>query len=250
MPIDNSFAYIAGYGISTGGYGMASRAAWGGDGAHVADGSGFNALETVISQYANSPTIVQLVRGMSAYIDPRADLDAFFNVVWNVDTAKGFGLDIWGRIVGVSRNIQYFGGDGLWFGFKEGQGQPFGQAPFRYGFSDFIQNITLTDEDYRTLIMVKAMANISDCSAPSLNRLLQNLFAARGRCYVQDTGGMTMAYVFEFQLTQIEQVILDSGAFPRPAGVGTASNNVVPTDIFGFLGSGLQPFGGGTFFSP
>jgi len=242
--------YVAGYGIGTGAYGTPSRAAWGGAGG-MTDSGGFSAYATLISQYANSPVIVQLVRNMASYIDPRADLDAFFNLVWNVDTAQGFGLDIWGRIVGVSRNIQYFGGNGTWFGFDEGGGQPFGQAPFRYGYTDFIQNITLNDEDYRTLIMVKAMANISACSAPALNQMLQNLFANRGRCYVQDTGGMTMAYVFEFPLSDTEQVILhSSGAFPRPAAVGTTANNVIADDLFGFLGSGLQPFGNGTFFSP
>ena len=242
--------YVAGYGICTGGWSMPSRACWGGPASAVSDDGGSRFMETVISQYANSPTLVQLVRNMDAYINPRADMDAFYSMVWNVDTAQGFGLDIWGRIVGVSRNLQYFGGGGSYFGFRQGKGQPFNQAPMRYGYTDFIQNVTLADADYRTLIMLKAMANISSCTAPALNQLLRNLFAQRGRCYVQDTGAMTMHYVFEFRLTATEQAIFSgSGVFPRPAAVGTQAVNVIPSDVFGFAGSGLQPLGSGTFFS-
>ena len=60
---------------------------------------------TIISQYANSATIVQLVQNMNTYLDPRADFDNFFDYVWNVESAQGFGLDIWGRIVGISREL-------------------------------------------------------------------------------------------------------------------------------------------------
>ena len=36
-----------------------------------------NVEQTIISQYANSATISQLVRNMNTYLDPRADFDAF-----------------------------------------------------------------------------------------------------------------------------------------------------------------------------
>ena len=64
-----------------------------------------NVEQTIISQYANSATISQLVRNMNTYLDPRADFDTFFDFVWNVDTAQGFGLDIWGRIVNIRREL-------------------------------------------------------------------------------------------------------------------------------------------------
>jgi len=74
-----------------------------------------NVEQTIISQYGNSATITQLVRNMNEYLDPRADFDAFYNFVWNVETAQGFGLDIWGRIVNIKRELlvpdtpNYFG---------------------------------------------------------------------------------------------------------------------------------------------
>lgn len=48
-----------------------------------------NVEQTIISQYANSATIVQLIQNMNGYVDPQADFDNFYNYVWNVDTAQG-----------------------------------------------------------------------------------------------------------------------------------------------------------------
>ncbi|WP_152882578.1 DUF2612 domain-containing protein, partial [Burkholderia multivorans] len=52
-----------------------------------------NVEQTILSQYGNSATITQLIQNFNQYIDPRADIDAFYNAVWNIDTAQGFGLD-------------------------------------------------------------------------------------------------------------------------------------------------------------
>lgn len=209
-----------------------------------------NIEQTIISQYANSPTLVQLVKNFNDYIDPAADIDAFLTNVMDVQTATGFGLDIWGRIVGVTRNIKVTQAQSN-FGFSEGLNyQPFGQAPFYAGSSSNVYS--LSDDAFRTLILVKALANISDCSVASFNRLLQNLFAGRGRCYVQDTGAMQLRYVFEFDLLPYEaSIIQNSGAFPRPAGVKAFAVSVTPASTFGFSeASSFQPFGQGTFMGP
>ena len=68
--------------------------------------------------------------------------------------------------------------------------------------------------------MMKAAANISDCTIPNLNKLLTFMFGGRGRCYVRNDAEMVMSYVFEFQLTTSELAIVQSsGALPAPAGV-------------------------------
>lgn len=205
---------------------------------------------TVISQYANSPTLRQLIRNMDEYINPDTDFDAFFDYVWNVETAQGFGLDIWGRIVGVGRMLTIPGNE-TFLGYKEAiNWQPFNQAPMYTG-TRATQTYRLADDAYRKLILVKALANISDCTSPSLNRLLSNLFAGRGRCYVSDTGQMEFRYVFEFALEPYEIAILtQSGAIPKPAAVLA---NVLQVDLpttFGFKEAVLmQPFGSGVFFT-
>lgn len=203
-------------------------------------------LETVISQYANSPRLLQLLSNWNEDLDPRVDLDLFYESVWNIATAEGYGLDVWGRIVGVSRTIRSPSPTGDVFGFSEGAGyQPFGQAPF-YSPRSSLTNITLSDADFRTLILVKAMSNISGCSTPVLNAALTQLFGTSGRSYVIDAGGMKIRYVFEFILSSQEYAILTtSGAIPKPAGVEMTVLQIDPETTFGFNGSGLQPFGQG-----
>lgn len=199
---------------------------------------------TIISQYANSTTIVQLVRNMDGYLDPRADIDAFHDCVWNVNTAKGFGLDIWGRIVGVGREL-VIPVDQEFFGFKDGVGLPFDQAAFYSGEPQATQSVSLEDEPYRQLIMLKALTNIISPTAESLNKLLRELFAGRGRCYVNDMGGMSFRYTFEFLLTPYELAIMSqSEVLPRPAGVGV---NILSAELplFGFAEA---PFDQGAFF--
>ncbi len=208
-----------------------------------------NVEQTIISQYGSAATISQLVQSMNDYIDPRANLDAFYSMVFDLNTAQGFGLDFWGKVVNVSRQLSVPASD-MYFGFNEGSDYaPFGQAPF-YSGTTATSVYSLADDAYRTLILVKALANISDCTAPSLNRLLQNLFASRGRCYVADDGQMQMRYVFEFPLMAYEVAILtQSNAIPRPAAVSTTITEIAYTDLLGFNEAGdYQTFGNGTLF--
>lgn len=208
-----------------------------------------NVEQTIISQYGNSATITRLIRDMNEYLDPRADFDAFYNFVWNVDTAQGFGLDVWGKIVDIGRELLVSDAE-LYFGFSDALpgSFPFGEQPFFDGTPPATQTYRLADDAYRTLILVKALANISATNARSLNQLLQNLFGDRGRRYVNDLGGMQIRYTFEFLLTPFEfAIITQSGAMPRPAGVGaTIFNTDIP--VFGFSEAvGSSPFGEGPF---
>lgn len=165
-----------------------------------------NVEQTIISQYANSPTILQLVQDIDSYLDPAADIDNFYDVVWNVDTAVGFGLDIWGRIVGL----------------------PTG----RYIYTSPVT--VLDDDQFRTLILLKALSNISITSAPSFNRLLRSWFGDRGRAYVNDLGSMSMRYTFEFQLEDFEvQILANPEIFLRPAGVLVTIRQFT-APVFGF----------------
>lgn len=181
-----------------------------------------NVERTIISQYANSASIVQLIQNMNGYLDPTADFDSFFSFVWNVDTAQGFGLDVWGRIVNVNRVLNAPGVVpifGFWNAVSPADFQPFNQAPMSDGGSA-TSSFKLPDESYRKLIYAKALANICNCSTPALNTLLRNLFAGRGKCYIVNLGGMAVQYKFEFVLTALEVAILaNSNAIPYPTGV-------------------------------
>ena len=214
-----------------------------------------NVGRTIISQYANSPTLRTLIENLNEYIDPRVNMEEFYAFYWNVDTAQGPGLDIWGRIVGVSRLLQLTSNRDT-FGFLNDDfppdWAPFNQGTFSTG-TEVTQAYELADDAYRVLILTKALSNIVATNAPSLNALLQNLFPGRGRAYVLDLGSMAMRFVFEFSLTNIEYAILtQSGALPHPAGV-RYSVLVLPTaGLFGFFENGplVQPFDYGVFYNP
>lgn len=180
---------------------------------------GFEA--TIISQYANSPTLVQLITSFNGYIEGSTNFDAFYNLIWNIDTAQGWGLDVWGRILGVGRVITISAGD--YFGFEEAtDAEPFGQAPF-YAGATTTSNYPLTDDAYRTLLLAKALANICDGSIPAINQILLNLFPGRGNCYATDGADMTMTYTFEFPLSPVElSIVENSGVLPRPCGVAAS----------------------------
>jgi hypothetical protein len=95
---------------------------------------------TVLSQYQNSPTLAQWIRNLNTYHDVGNSaqlgtldgsevlgtpggailtgrlsfIEQFIQGVWDLNTASGYGLDVLGRIVGVSRVLriattEYFG---------------------------------------------------------------------------------------------------------------------------------------------
>lgn len=178
---------------------------------------------TIISQYGNSPTILALIQQANTNIDPCADIDNFYNTIFNVATANLFGLAIWSRIVGLPQSL-------------------------------ILQLGTYLDDanTFRSIIMLKALSNISRATPGAINQLLQNWLGAGTRAYVQDLGSMTMSYVFEFALTATQLLILQqSGIFLRPAAVLA---NIVQAEfpVFGFKEMGTSwawPFNQAVFIS-
>jgi hypothetical protein len=180
----------------------------------------FDYWNTIASQYANSDVITTLIGNMDAYIDQTANLDLFYDNIFNVATAQGYGLDVWGNIVNVSRILDVPAGAD-YFGFKEALpgSNPFNTQAFFSG-QKLTNNFILSDSSYRVLIYAKALANICDGSIPAMNQILLRLFPNRGNCFVTDGLDMTMTYTFQFVLTQVElAIVAQSGALPKPTGV-------------------------------
>lgn len=208
-----------------------------------------NWTDTVVSQYKNSPTILYLLEALNNAVDPSENIDTFYSLVWNLDTAQGWGLDVWGRIVGVERTLKVTSFEDF-FGFTEAaDDEGFGQAPFwnEVPATDVYQ---LSDTAYRVLILVKAMRNIARTDSKSINAILMAMFAGRGNTYVTDTGAMSSRFNFEFQLTPVEVAIIQqSGCLPRSAGVKLAAMQTDPAGEFGFgEAADSEGFGQGTFF--
>ena len=176
---------------------------------------------TILSQYANSSALCTILDAWRQALDPASTIDRWYRLVWNVQTAQGYGLDVWGRIVGVSRVLTIT--PGAYLGWREASDlteEGCNQAPW-YGGSDASGNFRLTDEGFRQLIYAKALANISDGSIVSINKILATLFSGQGTAYVRDNNDMSMTYIFNFLPTDVQiSIIQNSGVLPRPSGVG------------------------------
>ena len=74
--------------------------------------------KTVMKQFANSSTLLALLADFDQWVDVDKFSADFLAYVWDLSTAQGFGLDIWGRILAQSRFIQIAQVPGDNFGFN------------------------------------------------------------------------------------------------------------------------------------
>ncbi|MFT8472681.1 DUF2612 domain-containing protein [Acetobacter persici] len=179
--------------------------------------------KTLLSQYACAPGINALITAWNQAFDPVDLISQWYDHIWNIATAQGYGLDVWGRIVGVQRVLTISSEN--FVGFLEAADlteQGFNTGPW-YNGTATSSNVRLSDEGFRQLIYAKAMANITDGSVLSLNAILMALFAGQGDAWVEDHGTMSMSYVFNFIPTDVQiSIIQSSGVLPRPAGVAVS----------------------------
>lgn len=187
----------------------------------IGDITVFDVWTTIISQYANSPILTGVITSFAAAMDPTEDIQSFFDLMLNVLTAQGYGLDCWGRIVQAPRTIPVaVASPSATFGFQEPGNDwvGFGQAPFFSGTSP-TTNVTLIDLQYRPLVLAKAMTNIWDGSIPGYNKILLALFAGRGTPHLANSGPMSVTLHFPFVLTPLDQAVINAGILPQMTGV-------------------------------
>ena len=204
----------------------------------------FNELaeKTIQSQYGASPHIIGIVKAAAEQLDPTGDIETFYNKVFNPKTAEGVGLDIWGRIVGADRYLTVDNEE--FFGFLGSLLDPFDQSPFFV--SGATDRFRLTDDAYRTLIFLKAAANIGNATLPSIKEILTSLYEEP--VIVLNIGNMKVRIVFEFYLTPYQRALFaEYGVLNLGAGVDYEYYQIDPKGTFGFNGSNLQPFGQGIF---
>jgi hypothetical protein len=183
---------------------------------------------TVISmrQYDNSPIFQQILLNFANYLDSRFLNDNIYNECVDLDSCTGVWLDVWGRKVGIDRYMQVPSAAADYFGFNNpaGNWKPFNEGVFFNGSTSSLSSsntvaYAMSDEAYRLMILAKAFANIADCTAKTLNALLQIMFKGRGSCFVRDLQSMEIQYVFLFALEPWEISVLVNNILPSPAGV-------------------------------
>ena len=203
------------------------------------------AEKTIQSQYGASPHILGIIKAAAEKIDPTMDIKTFYDKVLNPLTAEGIGLDIWGRIVGANRYLHVTPED--FFGFYGQNLTPFNQDPFFYtSASDYFR---LSDPAFRTLIFLKAAANIGNATLPSIKETLSRLFESPVLAFnLINLGSMKIRIVFMFYLTSFQlSLFREYGLLNLGAGVGFEYYTIDPNETFGFNGSNLQPMNQGIF---
>ncbi|MBA3225010.1 DUF2612 domain-containing protein [Salmonella bongori] len=207
--------------------------------------------DTILTQYSASKKLLSIIDTFNQAVSLDDFTDEFIKKVWDLTTCETFGLDMWGKIVGVSRYI-VAPIDSDSFGFSEADDAspyyptPFNDSPF-YGGVQETTNVRLGDDAYRTLIFCKAFTNISVATIPEINRFLKILFYQRGSAYCVNYRDMTIGMTFEFELAPYEESILTSyDVTPVPSGVLVNIRQIV-SPYFGFSND-AYPFNDGTFY--
>jgi hypothetical protein len=104
----------------------------------------------------------------------------------------------------------------------------------------------LNDTAFRTLIFLKAAANIGNATLPSIKEILTKLFD--DPVLVMNIGEMKVRIVFTFYLTAYQRALFrEYGILNLGGGVGFEYYQIDPQGTFGFDGSELQPFNQGIF---
>ena len=169
----------------------------------------------VFWQYNNSPNINSLVsQKQDWYIENHQNFwQNWITNVLTLSTANDYGLAVWGNLLQTPRTWKING-----------------------------ENVTLTTQQYRTLLIARLRLLSIRGTVEEINGILNFLFKNYGKAWVIDNYDMTITYRFNFTLTDLQlEILRNLTLLPRPAGV-EMEVIAVGNNVFGFNGSGCQPF--------
>lgn len=203
-------------------------------------------IATVQSQYSASPRILALAGMYWDMLNPGSEIQTMLTDMINPSTARGYGLDVWGRIVGIKRATVPVSGEYLAFDpdpLTNPQGNTWNNAPF----NPLTAQGLASDPVFRVYVFVKAMMNIGNASLADINKYFSLLFPDSGIMVIH--AGTMIIRVLDYDSVLTDAAILALKSIDWiPAGVGWQVWQGEP-DCFGFEGSGLQPFDQAPFIS-
>lgn len=200
----------------------------------------------------------------------------WYKDVFNLDTANAFGLEVWGRILGVKRpssapqnyvvdndNVLRFknANDDSWHSIWI-SGNPARLSVETNPDNSGVQGaIPISDTMYRRCLKAKLFLLYSNYSVNDIDRYLKYLFP-NGGVYARDNLNMTMDIIFTYVPSDVELSVITFKDFsPRPAGVWLNYGiDILSKSTFGFEENGLGtwsdnremppvPNGYGTFYN-
>lgn len=196
-------------------------------------------IATVQSQYSASPRILAIAGMYWDMLNPGSEIQTMLDDMLNPSTARGYGLDVWGRIVGIKRATVPVSGEYLAFD-PDPMSNPDGDSWNNAPFNPLTPQGLATDAVFRVYVMVKAMMNIGNGSLADLNKYFSLMFPDSGIQVIH--AGTMIIRVLDYDAVLTDAAIMALRSIDWvPAGVGWQVWQGEP-DCFGFLGSELQPF--------
>lgn len=143
----------------------------------------------------------------------------FYNNIYNLETAAGIGLDIWGEKLNFPRTIKFIDTD-----------------------TSVETSKTLDDNEYRLILKVLSLKFYTKMTVPRINKILKELFSFYDvQAYTVDNQDMTYVnYVFLWEMPEyLKQAFNNYDLLPHPLAVGTRYREAF-YQIFGFKGQELS----------
>jgi hypothetical protein len=185
-----------------------------------------NLIQNVIWQYDNAEKLKSLIKAKNTYYAENLQdfWEQIVNDFLNIHTATDWGLNLWGKILKLKRTYNING-----------------------------KSITISTELYRRLILGKLQMIRMTGTVPEINKYLNFVFKAdkgsTARSYVFDNHDMSIQYVLNFEPTEEELALIYARAIlPTPVGVLDRIYILEQKNIFGFYGTGFQPWGQAPFW--
>lgn len=144
---------------------------------------------------------------------------SYYDDVFNIATAKGYGLDLWGWTLGVVRPI--YTADGV--------------------------TAAVSDDIYRRMLIGTIYKYNMVGTMPEILSYIEYILPDMP-LVIRDNLDMTITIMVVNDITPEEMAVFTSdGFFPRPAGVELTFAAFSPDETFGFAGSDLAGFDVGIF---
>lgn len=180
--------------------------------------------KVILWQYSDAEKLKALVANEQEFMDVAVTefWDDFNKNIFNLATCNTFGLELWGRLLGVARPTYLDGG----------------------------VEVEYTDEQYRLVLRARIFLLTFDGSIYSLNKFFKMLFPEYP-VIITDNYDMTVTIGFVQEPTDdIKTIFRDENFLPRPAGVEYIMDwQTDYSTVFGFEGqTPTQGFDNGTFY--
>jgi hypothetical protein len=184
--------------------------------------------DLLLYQYINQPnareTIGLLVQQALVDLLPNQVIAAF-----DLETATGAQLDILGEYIGFDRVVtstisriyfaldDYLAPDTSIIGFTDYTDSSLNMGGSTYLYTNSNAETTLTDAEYRVLLKLKILINISDFS---LYQIENEIYGAFGdNLVVYDNMDMSLTYYASKNYTRIIDIAKNENLLPKPMGV-------------------------------